>query len=72
MDGAIRQVSREQSRLREAVETVRADVRVSIVFSASIDESGQVSDEQVMELAFESHKYPSLTGKYSPIAEKTR
>ena len=45
-------MSREQSRLREAVETLRADVRVSIVFSASMKESGQVSDQEVMELAF--------------------
>ena len=52
MNGAIREVSREQSRLREAVETVRADVRVSIVFSATMNESGQVPDEQVMKLAF--------------------
>ena len=52
MDGAIWEVSREQSRLREAVETVRADVCVSFVFSASMNESGQVSDDLVMELAF--------------------
>ena len=37
---------------REAVETVMADVRVSMIFSATMNESGQVPDEEVMELAF--------------------
>ena len=30
----------------------KADVRVSIVFSASMNESGQVPDEEVIELVF--------------------
>ena len=60
MDGTIREVSREQSRLREAVETVRADVSVSIVFSATIDESGQVPDEQVMKFAFDVRNHQQV------------
>ena len=35
-------------RLREATETARKHVRVSILFSTSVDESGQVRDEQVV------------------------
>ena len=52
MDGTIRQLSCEQPRLREAIQAVRAHVRVAMVFSSSMDESGQVPDEKVVELAF--------------------
>ena len=51
MDGTIREVSCKQTRFRESIETVRAHVRVAIVFIASIDEGGQVPDEKVVELA---------------------
>ena len=53
MNGTIRQVSCEQTRLREAIEAVRAHVHVAIVFGASVDESGQVPDEQVVKHTFE-------------------
>ena len=52
MDWTIREVSWKQTRLREAMETVRTDMRVAFVFRAAIDESGQVFDEKVVELAF--------------------
>ena len=42
----------EGERLQEAVETVGAHACVTIVFSASIDKSGQVPDEKIVELAF--------------------
>ena len=51
MDGTIRQVSCEQPRLGEAIEAVRTDVHVAMMFGASMDESGQVPHEQVVELA---------------------
>ena len=39
----------EQPRIREAMEAVGAHVRVAMVFSASMDESGQVPDEKVVD-----------------------
>ena len=46
------------------MEAVRTDVRVSIVFSARSDESGQVPDEQLVELAFVVWNHPQVYVMY--------
>ena len=45
-------MSREQPRLRKAIEIVRTDLSLYMWLSATSDESGKVTDEQVVELAF--------------------
>ena len=42
-------MSGEEPRLREAIQADRTHVRAAFVFSAFVDESGQVSYEKVLE-----------------------
>ena len=45
-------MSCKQPRLREAIQAVRTHVRVSMMFSACMNESEQVPDESVVKRAF--------------------